>query len=688
MADPEPSTREDWETLKRGPKGFELVDNVRGNGRKKLLVIGKTGTGKSTLCNVIAGLYPNSDCFPVSGAAESCTKTTQLGNILFNGDRERPISIIDTFGFSDPGNHEDVGVISDLVIKLRENCDYVNLFAIVVNGQNPRLDGSLVGMISIFEEMFGNQFWKQVVVIFSRLTMDESNVARRARSSKMTDAEMAEKYLKSVEKRFPNGNGLKYLLMDACYLVDNQDEKECFDKSLSALWDLLEKAPRLETESVQRVETEYDKLKEMIAHQRTQMLEDKELRQRDKEEREKYRNLMKQENEREREQERKEWLKEWEEMKERHRQEQQDLLKSQKSVLELQLKLELNEKDQEQEKLRDNQQKNYEATQEKFEKQLKSLQDQHEALTKQFQQQGDTDQKLRQQIETLERQQQTLTNTHDKEKEKLKTDYKAKIYALEKEKKKISNDFAQRSKTLQEEIEKLKSQTEFQMTAKQLNELEERAKQREISLKKSSTTIRNGWRKKAYDEFIKTEGYHSNKCRPTYGMLKREYPDSHWSVFVILQRIRNGIRDDEYSVMSNGGGEAIERGWEEEAKWRDLVGKDRRWTLYIWRALKSHYGSTLRRGTYEEEKKVYEIIDRLKEKEDRELQSFSDEEKKNFKWSCERLRVELIQQMNHTPQLNNWKHILVSVYAFCYSPQLYSVFFSFSGIYVYICFQS
>ncbi|XP_075254542.1 uncharacterized protein LOC142345961 isoform X2 [Convolutriloba macropyga] len=496
--EPESSARRDWETLKRGPKGFELVDNVSANGRKKLLVIGKTGTGKSTLCNVIAGLDPESDWFPVSSAAESCTKTTQFGNILFNGDRERPISLIDTIGFSDPDNDEDAGVISDLVIKLRAKCDYVNLFAIVVNGQNPRLDGSLVGMIRIFEEMFGDQFWKQVVVIFSRLPMDESNVARRARSNKMTDTEMAKNYLKSVEKRFPNGNGLKYLLTDAWYRVDVHEEKKCFDNSLSTLWDMLKKAPRLETVSVQNVETEHAKLKKMIADQQTQLLEAQKQREQDKEEREKDRILMKQEFERQREEDRKERLKERQEMEKRHL-EQLAVLMSQKkefesnyqqkeSDLKLKLDLKLNQKDQEQDEMKHAMKKESDARQVFFENQLKSLREQQETLMRKFQQQGETDHKLRQQIDTLEKQQQALKNTHDKEKQKLEADYEARSKTFEEEKKRISNDFANQNKKLQEELEKLKSQTEVELRAKQLNELAERAKQNEISVKNKSPT--------------------------------------------------------------------------------------------------------------------------------------------------------------------------------------------------------
>ena len=73
----------------------------------KLLIIGKTGTGKSSLCNVVSGLDHDAKVFPVSASAESCTQSTQFADVLFNNDKSRPISVIDTIGFDDPKNDLD-----------------------------------------------------------------------------------------------------------------------------------------------------------------------------------------------------------------------------------------------------------------------------------------------------------------------------------------------------------------------------------------------------------------------------------------------------------------------------------------------------------------------------------------------------------------------------------------------------
>lgn len=181
------NTKEDYI---RSYNGVKVTDDINGNGRKKMLLIGKTGAGKSSLCNVFTGHPHDAEIFAVSADAVSCTQATQFAEAFFIGDREKPISLIDTIGFDDPKNDTDANIISELVIKLKKYCDHVNLFIITVNGQNPRLDSSLIGMIRIFEGMFGEEFWGQVILMFTRIPMDKRAVNKRTRKNKKTDEEM------------------------------------------------------------------------------------------------------------------------------------------------------------------------------------------------------------------------------------------------------------------------------------------------------------------------------------------------------------------------------------------------------------------------------------------------------------------------------------------------------------------
>ena len=247
-----------------------IVPNVKDNMFKKLLVIGKTGTGKSSLCNRIAGHEANASIFPVSAAATSCTQTTKFGNVKFGGDKERLVSLIDTIGFDDPDNDTDVKIISELVDKLKNNCDHVNMFAIAVNGQAPRLDGALVAMIRIFEEMFGEEFWTQCVLIFTRVPMDKKGKKMRLKNTSKSDGDIAKEYLKVVETKFPKGGGLSYLFLDACFDEDDEDEENAFKEAMESLYAMVEGAPKLPTSKVnENVQSEHGKLKrELEARER------------------------------------------------------------------------------------------------------------------------------------------------------------------------------------------------------------------------------------------------------------------------------------------------------------------------------------------------------------------------------------------------------------------------------------
>jgi len=247
------------------PTGVVPTDYLVGNGRQKILVIGKTGTGKSSLCNVLCGAAHDAEVFPVSAEAMSCTQSTFFCEANFNKNKEMPVSLIDTIGFDDPDKDDDAKIISELVLKLKNGCDHVNLFLIAVNGQNPRLDGSLVGMIRIFEGMFGQDFWKQVVVLFTRMPMDEKNRKKREKATKQTDDALAQKYMEEVAKRFENGRGIDYVFLDSCFDEEDPEEKRCFDQAMDKLQKALAAAKPLPTSKVQEVATEKAALRREIA---------------------------------------------------------------------------------------------------------------------------------------------------------------------------------------------------------------------------------------------------------------------------------------------------------------------------------------------------------------------------------------------------------------------------------------
>ena len=75
----------------------------------RLVIIGQTGAGKSTLANVLLGepVDCNNCTFPVCAGHDSCTKQTKYAVGQWLGEGQR-FTVVDTPGFGDSDNDDNI----------------------------------------------------------------------------------------------------------------------------------------------------------------------------------------------------------------------------------------------------------------------------------------------------------------------------------------------------------------------------------------------------------------------------------------------------------------------------------------------------------------------------------------------------------------------------------------------------
>jgi len=203
----------------------------------RLVIIGQTGAGKSTLANVLLGEDP--DCknctFAVCDSHNSCTKHTNyaVGKWLGVGPQ---FTVVDTPGFAD-SDDEDTELIDEMMGTLHTVIKGANALVLLLNGEDERFDSSFQQMLREMQALFGEEFWLNTIIGVSHWAYDSHSVASRNRTGDTEEKYMADMNAMLKEK-FHIEDELMGVFIDAFakYEPDDQDQQDAFERETSKLW--------------------------------------------------------------------------------------------------------------------------------------------------------------------------------------------------------------------------------------------------------------------------------------------------------------------------------------------------------------------------------------------------------------------------------------------------------------------
>jgi GTPase SAR1 family protein len=126
-----------------------------------IALVGLSGGGKSAIGNAYLGTHHFEE---FAGARNPRSRVCAAESRVNNGSR----CVIDTPGLTGV-EAEDAENLHEIVRYLREDTRGVNAFGVVINSQDPRLDGSIRRLVRILNDLFNNESsWEHVCLIFTR----------------------------------------------------------------------------------------------------------------------------------------------------------------------------------------------------------------------------------------------------------------------------------------------------------------------------------------------------------------------------------------------------------------------------------------------------------------------------------------------------------------------------------------
>ena len=243
----------------------------------RIIIIGKTGVGKSSLANVLMGRAKNYNgqgfdggCFKadVSNSRDPVTQRTCSDTGPWLGNTSNPnVTIIDTSGLQAMNLELEEKSVHDLAERLKGDYKYIHAFVLTFNGQDTfTLTRGMWSMIKLFERMFGDNFWCNVILEFTQWGHSAQEVYEREKQSvgngqPRTDENFKNYVLTTIQEQFNITVDLPMVFVDSYHRNDDTLESGNFTFHTQRLFDLAVNATPYECKDIKAVKLE---LKETI----------------------------------------------------------------------------------------------------------------------------------------------------------------------------------------------------------------------------------------------------------------------------------------------------------------------------------------------------------------------------------------------------------------------------------------
>ncbi|CAG0901030.1 unnamed protein product [Darwinula stevensoni] len=245
---------------------------------KTICIIGVTGSGKSTLGNILLGRPRNDPTgFKTSAYSSSCTLEVESldGRWLGNGDA---IRVIDTPGHGDAWGRDQE--LRREMVSLLEMEGAVHAFIWVKNSQKPRFDLLELEHFDLLKDIFGVSFYINLIVVFSRWSF-YARQERLRRDEGVTLEKAKESLHTSLVENFPwtRDRPVPMATVDACFAEDDPAEASAFRAETASLWRFIDRLAARPVESVQtrrfrdqQIEREKNRLRHRAEMARRQLM--------------------------------------------------------------------------------------------------------------------------------------------------------------------------------------------------------------------------------------------------------------------------------------------------------------------------------------------------------------------------------------------------------------------------------